>query len=387
MIGRRGSSLVVLAVALAAACTRNSGPAASSGGGSFDRTQILRALGSCALATYEEFAIVAAELDSATAGGDREIGREAWKRAIDVWQRAELFQFGPAATATSVGGMDMRDGIYSWPLVGQCLIDSQLVAETYAKPEFDAALVSTKGLAAIEYLLFGESTTNSCAPSSAINAQGTWAALGDVEIARRRAAYAHAAAVEVSARARRLVDAWAEGRGNFLGKLATPGNEVFASQQMAFNAVSNAMFYLDLRVKNDKVGIPAGLLPDCGATSCPERVESAWAKRAKVHLRSNVTAYESLLHGCKGKEDLAFDDLLRAVGAEHVTAKLEATVVEIRVALDALGEPTLEEDIQKNPASVLRLFDALRANSTVMKAEMATVLDLELPKEALTDND
>jgi hypothetical protein len=36
---------------------------------------------------------------------------------------------------------------------------------------------------------------------------------------------------------------------------------------------------------------------------------------------------------------------------------------------------------------VKNLFDALRTNASTMKADFATVLDLELPKPALTDND
>ncbi len=384
---RRASVLAVLfALAALLACTRRSGdgPARGVDAGSFDKRALLRAFGQCAVSTYEEFVGAAEGLEVATAT-DRGAAQEAFRRAMDVWQRAELFQFGPAATSASVGGQDMRDGIYSWPLVGLCLIDSQLVSEAYLKPEFDGALVSTKGLAAIEYLLFNESTTNACAETSSINAQGTWAALGPTEIARRRNAYAHAAAIDVAARARTLSATWT---GDFLATFEAAGSGgPFTSQQMAFNAVSDAMFYLDLRVKNEKVGIPAGLLPECGAAACPDRVESRWAKRSKENLRNNVVGYEALLRGCSASRDLGLEELLRAVGADSVAAKLDASVVDVRGALDALTEPSFEEDIVNNPAGVLRLFDALRANATIMKAEMATVLDLELPKEALADND
>jgi uncharacterized protein len=395
----------LVALTCAVACSRRTGdPGASSGtpgtssgadldAGTFDKAALLSAFGACAHATYDEFQIAAGELETAAKAAESEGSsdthagvREAWSRAIDVWQRAELFQFGPAAMPSSPGGQDMRDGIYAWPLVGRCLIESMIVDQIYDKPEFATALVSTKSLATMEYLLFYEGTDNACAETNTINAQGTWNAIGEAELARRKAAYARAIAVDVAARARALASAWAPGEGDFVGQLSGAGQRApYASQQMAFNAVSDAMFYLDIQLKNMKVGQPAGLV-ECPAGTCS--VESPWAKRSKEHLRQNVAGYDALLRGCEGGgEGLGFDDLLSAVGAPQVAAKLGATVVEINAALDGLTEATLEEDIAKNPAGVQRLFDALRANAVVMKSEMATVLDLELPQKVEGDND
>lgn len=401
------ASFALLGALLLAACSRRSGDDGSGGpssgssnteidAGTFDKAALLRAFGECAFTTVRDFVAAASDLEAAAKAAEaagtpeaRGAARDAWKKAIDVWQRAELMQFGPAAMTGSPGGQDMRDGIYSWPLVGRCLIESQIVAGTYDQPAFATALVSTKSLAALEYLLFYDGTDNACAPTNSINSQGTWAALGDAELAKRKAAYARAVAVDVAARARALADAWDPAKGNFVGTMETAGqNATFASQQMAFNAVSDAMFYLDDQFKNMKVGKPAGLVPDCTAATCLEAVESPWAKRSKEHLRANVAGYDALLRGCGANgEGLGFDDLLAAVGAPQVATKLEGTVVEIRAALDALVEPTFEEDIQKNPAGVQRLFDALRANASAMKSEMATVLDLELPKRVEGDND
>ena len=64
-----------------------------------------------------------------------------------------------------------------------------------------------------------------------------------------------------------------------------------------------------------------------------------------------------------------------------------ATVTNLHAALDALTEPTFEEDIQKNPNGVRALFDAFRANGSAMKADFVTVLDLEIPKKVEGDND
>lgn len=401
-MNRPACFVLAIAIALLPSCRSREGDdgrSSSSSGdvdaGGFDKASLLSAFGQCALGTYREFADAASALETATRTAETdptpaslEAAQTAWKNAMRVWQRAELFQFGPAAASTTPGGQDMRDPIYAWPLAARCLTEQNIVARTYESPSFpEASLVSTRSLAIAEYLLFYTAGDNACPPENTINANGEWAALGMQEIQRRKAAYARVVATDVAARARRLVDAWDPTKGNFLATFAGAGtNSTFASQQMAFNAVSDAMFYLDLQVKNLKIGTPAGLLPGCAAPPCLDMVESPWANVGKENIRANVAAYTQLLRGCDASSP-GFDDLLIAIGAQPVAEKLDTTVASIEAALDALAEPTLQEDLQKNPAGVQALFEALRANAAVMKADFATVLDLELPKAALSDND
>ena len=394
-------AVVLLSIALGTSCrSKGSDGGGSSGGpdaGAFDKVALLRAFGECSAANYREFAAAAAELASAAAKSDagatpaaRAAARAAWNKAMDIWQRAEVFQFGPAAMTSSPGGADLRAPIYAWPLFARCLADQTIVSKTYEAPEFGTSLVSMKTLAAAEYLLFYEGADNGCPPTASINAQGQWAALGAPEIAKRRAGYARAVTADVATRAAQLADMWDPAKGNFAAELAGAGqsSKAFTTQKMAFNAVSDAMFYVDAQLKNLKVGKPAGLTPDCAAGPCVENVESPWAKRSKEHIRANLTGYEQLLNGCgAGGQGLGFDDLLIAVGAEPVAKKLATTTLGIRAALDALKQPTFEEDIQKDAPGVLRLFDSMRANGSAMKTEFVTVLDLEIPKAVEGDND
>lgn len=351
-------------------------------------------MGECAFGTYKEAAAAAVELDAAVKAAEsdptkRVAAQEAWKKTVGVLQRAELFQFGPAAMTGAPGARDMRDPIYAWPVTSRCQIEQALADKTYEVADFASlSLVSTRSIAALEYLLFYDGVDNACAPADAINAQGKWAALGEAEIRTRKAAYARVLSGDGVVRTQKLADAWDPAKENFLGTFSTAPNATFASQQMAFNAVSDAMFYLDEEVKNMKVGKPAGLVPECTAPPCLNDVESPFAKRSKEHMRANLDGYEMLLKGCgPGMTGLGFDDLLAAIGAQAVADKLAGTVTATRAALDALTEPTFEEDIQKNPNGVRALFDALRGNASVMKADFVTVLDLEIPQKVASDND
>ena len=400
---RHGLAIVATALVLLVSCKRGGGDdgANSSGGvdaGGFDKATLLRAWGECALSGYKELSAASVELDAAARHAEtdatpaaRDAAREAWKKAIDVWQRAELFNFGPTGPSTSPGGHDLRDAIYAWPLVNRCLIEQQLVDRTYDKPEFATSLIYGRGLAAAEYLLFYEGADNACPTTSTLNSAGTWNALGAVELEKRKRGYARAIAADTAVRANVIVVAWDPAQGNFLGEFANAGHgTIFTSQQMAFNAVSTAFFYVDDFMKNLKVGKPAGIIPGCTTTTCIEDVESPWAKRSKEHLKNNLIGFDRVLRGCGPEgQGLGWASLLGALGpdAQALAQKLEAGVVESRAALDALKEATFEEDLQKDRAGVRRLYEGLRTIVVLLKTQFITVLNLELPKRVEGDND
>jgi predicted lipoprotein len=403
MIGRRVLSAALVGALLLAACKRGGGDdtqSSSSGGvdaGGFDKSALLRAFGQCAESTFREVETSAVELDASVARAvtegtpaARDAARESWKKTIDAWQRAELFGFGPTALTGSPGGKDLRDPIYAWPLVNRCLIEQQLFDKVYEKPELGTALVNTRGLGAVEYLLFYEGADNACPPTATLNSGGGWTALGAAEIGKRKVAYARALTADTLTRSHDVVAAWDPARGNFVATLASAGpGQVFVSQQMAFNAVSSAFFYVDDFVKNMKLGKPAGFnVGSCAAPPCLADVESQWAHRSKEHLKNNLIGFDRLLRGCGADgAGLGWDDLLTAVGDGALAKKLVDALAVSRGLLDALKQPTLEEDLMKDPAGVKALYDSLRVIVVLLKTEFISVLDLELPKRVEGDND
>ncbi len=403
MSARRYLAVFSVSVVVLLSCKRGGGDdgASSSGGvdsGGFDKATLLRAWGDCALGGFRELQAASVELEAAArfseAAGTpaaRDAARAAWNKTIDSWQRAELFTFGPTASSTLPGGRDLGDSIDAWPHLNRCLIEQQLVDKGYEKPDFATSLVDARGLAAAEYVLFYEGTDNVCSAASTLNSSGSWNALGAAELDRRKRGYARAITADTAARANAVVAAWDPAQGNFLGEFANAGHgKTFASQQMAFNAVSNAFFYVDDFMKNLKVGKPAGIIPGCATPLCLANVESAWAKRSKEHLKNNLIGFDRVLRGCgPDGQGLGWDDLLGALGpeAQALAKKLEAGVVESRAALDALKEPSFEEDLQKNPIGVRRLYDGLRVIVVLLKTQFISILDLELPKRVEGDND
>jgi predicted lipoprotein len=362
----------------------------------FDKKAVLKAAGDCALGRYRSFEGTARALSDAAHAwgadpldsGKRDVTRQAWKVAMANWSEAELFRFGPAAPSSLPGGEDLRDPIYPWPLVSRCRIEEQLVDKTYTRPEFTTSLVNGRGLSAIEYLAFYDRSDNACSSFSTINANNTWAALGTTEIARRKAEYAAAVADDVLATVGKLLRAWDPAGGNYAQELSSPGSgkRIYATDQDAFNALNEALFYMELTVKDAKIARPLGLR-DCPNPTCPEAMESIYSRTSKEQLKANLVGFRRIFEGCADDgSGLAFDDLLRAVGADDLANRMVADLADIQKAVDEL-EGSLEDALASSPAKVQNLFTLVKKLTDTLKTEFVSVLNLELPKASEGDND
>ncbi len=336
-------------------------------------------------------------LESATAslegGGASELdaARLAWREAIAVFQRIEMLQVGPAGLVTlTTGGRGLRDVINGWPLITTCRIDTNLVDPVYDdRAGIEAGPINARGLTALEYLLFFEGTSNSCPAASRINMDGSWATLGDAEVSRRRAVYAHHVASLVLEHAAELRAAWEPADGNFLGALSNAGNgsAVYPSAQLGLNAISDALVYLYKEVVDYKVGIPAGIRIECPTDACPDQVESRWAHVSVHHLRANVAAFRDAYLGApEGTDAPGFDDLVRSVGGTELDARLQGLIAQSFAALDAI-DGTLEEAVISEVEDVDALAAALRALADAFRIEVVSILDLAPAMRVEGDND
>ena len=342
------------------------------------------------LPAYQEFATAAEALESATAAWagsgsteDRQAARVAWRAAMDQWQQAELMLVGPAGAMDLVaGGEDLRDAIYSWPIVNRCRVDQELVGGAYTDADvFATENVNVRGLDTLEALLFIESEENGCAPNSSINTSGAWAEIVS-ELDQRRAAYAATAATLVRRDADALVAAW---ETDFMGVIrsAGTGSELYPSAQEALNGISDALFYLDKEAKDMKVAVPAGISMDCLAESCPEDRESLYANDSLPHLANNVRGFRFVFTGADG---IGFDDLLTEAGAEDLSTQILEAVDAALALLEGLETdiPTL---LAEDSAGLDPVHEALKTITDLLKTQFVTVLDLELPMRAEGDND
>lgn len=362
----------------------------------FSKAAFLRQIADCAVARYQHFEAHALALDAAAKADlvsatdeSHETLKSAWLAANASWQVAEIFRFGPAARTADEdpGAQELRDQIYAWRFGGRCPVETALVDQLYASADFGSSLINNRGLGAAEYLVFYGGSDNQCPDYSAINKNGTWAALGAGEIAARKRAYAEAVAADVLKNTRKLLRAWDPAGENFRQKLTQPGSgSVYPNEQAALNAVWHGIFYIEKEVKDYKLGIPLGV-SECVAGLCPESLESRYANVSTANIAENYRGFRKLFQGCGGNyTGLGFDDWLDAIGASDLRARMLTALDGAQRAIDAL-DPPLEVSITQNTDRVWAVYTALKQLTDLLKSEFVTVLDLELPAGAGSDND
>ena len=361
----------------------------------FDKDALLGALADCAVSVYADAntktsALAAAVTALVAAPADvpaRDAARAAYYAAMDAWQVAEVFQFGPLGMNSSPGGQELRDPVYSWPLFSRCTIEGNLVSQRYSQPQFATDPINTRGLMAVEYMLFYEGTENACPAANPINATGTWAAAFP-ELPARRAAYAKVVTDDLARRTSELVASWGPEGQNFATafKTAGRGSTVYPSDQSALNAVNLGLFYIEGDVKDMKLAWPANVSGHCAEATCPQGLESQFANASRDHIVKNLEGFRKLFVSCDGNAaGLGFAAYLRAANAaplaDRMTQELDASIalangIEDRSLRTALAD-----------GRVRGLYDQVKKVTDDLKTEFVTVLDLELPKEIQGDND
>ena len=305
-----GGWIVVTALVGLSGCKSETKPPVEEGPGKAEttRVELLKAVSSCVQTSAREFQTVAGELKTATAalaaqpGADtRQAAREAFHRAMDAWQVLEMMQIGPAAPRAAPGGAELRDNIYSWPLVSRCAVEEQLVSRGYESASFPTTLVSRRGLHALEYLLFyegrrhrvrgqladrGERNVGGAAGRGARGAQARVRGGGGLgrEGARGRAGG------RVGRGEGELREDVRGGRAGQPGVRDEPGGAELGERRALLRGGV---------VKDKKLARPLGLR-ECSGDTCPELLESPFARRAKANIAANLVGYRRVTRGLRG---------------------------------------------------------------------------------------
>lgn len=315
----------------------------------------------------------------------RDAARDEWRAFSAVWQQSQVVAVGPLGLSTdTLGGLSIRDEIDSWPLLNRCGVDTETAAQSYADVDaFAAKPANRRGVLAIEYLLFASTTTHHC--DSTFDA--TWASVSD--LGARRAAYASTLTTLIHRQATRLRQQWEPTGSNFIGNFTGTGN-LYPGVNEALNAISDALFYVEIVVKDQKIAIATGFSPLCASSPgpCPDSVESRFARASLAHIRNNLVGFRRVIvGGTPGNESApGFDDLLLGIGQRAVADELITDIDAAIAFIDGLTVP-LETLVVTDATNAMGLYNVLKALSDVLKGELTGLLDLSVPAAAAGDND
>lgn len=388
--------LMWITLASSVGCTKKSGPSsvAETGNVAGRRALLNRFANEVLLPLYAEQTQSAEKLLNATQAyavmqddGRRLSAQSAWRDLNNLWQRAELYQVGPAGMKNTVkGGQDMRDDIYTWPLINRCRIDQVTKDKSYESSGFLASQPSNiRGLYALEYLLFISSTANACPAGHALNAAGQWDALSAEAVYKQRAEYARAVASQLQAQIQKLHYAWQPSGDNFVDAFANAGinTSVYPNTQAALNGLTDGLFYIETDTKSMKIGAPSGMV-NCESDTCPEAVETPNARQSKENIVFNIDAFEAVAKDPKGVASLEL--LLRDSGAPQVADDLVNHLHSVRAKVEAIPG-LLEDALAADLQSVRSAYEEFKKLSAFLKTDFVSALDLELPARAEADND
>ena len=381
------------------ACGGGNGGGGDAGGDGFDRQALLASWGEHVIvpvlreldaAAGEMSVAVAAYCDAVGTGGEAaalEDARAGWRAAMVQVQLAEVMQIGPAA----MNDKQVRSRIYSWPTVSSCAVDQDV--ETYrldpGSYDISGRLNNRRGMDALDYVLHAPSLDHSCPDTIA---PAGWNELADADRLAARCGYATVAAADVAATASALLQAWVPEGGNYLAELAAAGDSgnSFSSAQEALNVVSDAMFYVEVEVKDMKLAAPAGITDNsCGAIQepCLAELESSFADHNKENVVANLRGFQMLLlgEGPAGGE-LGFDDMLVELGAPELaatmTADLEAAIAAAEAVPGTMGQ-ALADDYE----AVVASHTAIKLVTDNLKSQFVAILGLDIPDASAGDND
>ncbi len=365
----------------------------------FDRQALLKNLGENVIfPTYQSFetnaSALATNIESYcnALGGENEASaleqaQAAWKTAMNDWQQAEMTQFGPLAN----GGGQLRNNIYSWPLVNTCSVDQEVIAAEASDYSINNRAVDRRGLDALEYILFSETLNHTCAAN--ITAVSGWNDRTEADRKTARCNYALLAAQDVANQANSLVDAWSTQGGNFLSELTNAGNGsvTYASQQEALNAITDALFYLDTVVKDEKLAKPAGIIGSnnsCSENPCPADVESPHAHYSRENTLNNLKMFQAIFMGNLSGQSagIGFDDYLTEAGGASTAEEMSSDLQQAIDAVEAVS-PSFAGAATGEAQSLKAAHEAVKQVSDDLKTQFLLLLSLDVPDQAAGDAD
>ena len=313
----------------------------------------------------------------------------------DSIQAVEVMLVGPLVTGGS--GLHNRIHPYSEFQLASCSLDQAVVSHTDGDYDIEIRASNQKGFPAIEYLLANTNLEHTC--PAQVPATQKWNDLAAQAQKTQRCNLALTIASDLSLAAQQAYDAWSPANGNYLAEFTAEENV-----GDNFQALSDALFYIEKNTKSRKLTVPLGLDSDCSATTCGELVESPYLGSS---LRNIVKNLETFLLVFDGGEGFGFDDVIDEAGFPEVSRRFRDQVLAAKISAEA-NTATLAEQVQRlqasndsrscvnafaNPTSIEADFPACALAGLVkrvtddLKIDFVTIVEVSIPGNVQSDND
>ncbi len=311
------------------------------------------------IAETEELDALARQFASSPAPEALDALRAQWLRTAVAWKGVELYEFP--------GLLLIHNAIERRPARIRFIEEAVAGADEDALEAVNAAFVeslgsTTKGLAAIEYLIFPSEGDE--VPSDRF---------GDPT----RRAFLTALTGNLRDKAGELYLFWAPEAGNYVRSFRQNDSEG-ADIQGSISLLANEMIELLEMVMRTRLGMPMGETTD--GVPRPEEVESYLSGASLALMAASI---ESVQRAFEGGFDDYLDYLDRSPPEEDLASAIRA---QLEVVLDALAEipPPLSRAVTGSPAEIELAFESMRELLVLVKTDMAALLGITV---TFSDND
>lgn len=295
----------------------------------------------------------------------------AWKTTTEAWKQTELFGLRQV--------MLTHNKLDKWPtnpkLIENFIADDSGKAATIDEPFVASIGSSSKGLPAIEYLIFNPERDEAALLES----------LTAGDMAARRMAYLVAAADNLHAEAQTLLNQWSPEGEDYLTAFMD-ADDSGGETQGSINRLANEMIALAERIVQEKLGKPAG--KNRYNEPRPQFAEAYRSGHSTAQIISNLRGLQMTFMGGNPTTDgVGFDDYLDFLEAHSsegpLSERIEQQIEQAIVALEALDSP-LREAIINQPDDVTQAYDAVKTVVVLLKVDMANHLGITV---TFSDND
>lgn len=341
-------------------------------------------------------------------GGDIENSQQlainSWAEAMSAWQRVNLHHLGPISASSNA--LRNRFSSYEDNNLARCGLDQAVVQHnTLDNFDFSNRSSNQRGFAAIEYLLAEESLLQNC--PSQVTETLDWDERPALERQQLRCNYALALAQDMAEASDDLLTAWQPNGGNFRQFFISPDNHA-----ENLKALSDALFYVDITIKDKKLKFPLKLessnpRSDCQEISCPEALESPFSQTSLDNIQVNLASFRSLLNS---GDAIGFDDFFTNAGLPNLLQDFNRNI-DAAIALASSSELSLAQQLAllttdenarvecdntfANPEGLAENADLtacaiagfVKRLSDDLKVGFVTALNVDLPRRAQSDND
>jgi uncharacterized protein len=287
--------------------------------------------------------------------------RAQWIKANLGWKACEIFQIGP------VKDRRLQSRISKWP-TDSGLIEAELGSVTAMDQAYFEALGATsRGLPALEYLLFGGDTSMVLQQFTTDSA------------AVRRQDYLLGLAENLHFKVGELQQLWMPSGENYAYEFA---HSTATGLEDPIGQLVNAMISMMEEVAKSKIGKPLGKF-DLGILH-PDAVESTYANVSKELIRANVVALQAAYLGTGHTGlDMALDELHASYGVVALSATITQQFTTTIAAIDQVTLP-LQDALVTQHDQVEAAYQAMKELIVLFKADLCSAMSITV---TVTDAD